>query len=144
MNTFISLHSYVAFLALSVVLLAFVNALNGFLTGRDFIDSRDRKLSLAGVAFFHLQFLIGLVVYFTSAKGFYALTELGIGGLNADARLTALEHPVTNIIAVALVTVGWSRHKKTTESKAKFKSIALFYGIGLLLILSRIPWGQWS
>ncbi|MGA0383487.1 MAG: hypothetical protein ACO3L1_00650 [Flavobacteriaceae bacterium] len=69
---------------------------------------------------------------------------MGIGGLNAAARLTALEHPVTNIIAVALVTVGWSRHKKTTESKAKFKSIALFYGIGLLLILSRIPWGQWS
>jgi hypothetical protein len=26
---------------------------------------------------------------------------------------------------------------------AKFKKIAIFYGLGLLLILSRIPWGQW-
>ncbi|MGA0383486.1 MAG: hypothetical protein ACO3L1_00645 [Flavobacteriaceae bacterium] len=75
MNTFISLHSYVAFLALSVVLLAFVNALNGFLTGRDFIDSRDRKLSLAGVAFFHLQFLIGLVYTSLQQKVFMRLLK---------------------------------------------------------------------
>lgn len=144
MNVIISLHSYIAFLALSVVLLAFINALNGFLTSREFIDTRDRKLSLAGVAFFHLQFLIGVLVYFTSAKGFYAISELGIGGLTSAARLTALEHPVTNLIAVSLVTIGWSRHKKLTDSKAKFKSIAIFYGIGLLLVLTRIPWGQWE
>ena len=134
----VSLHSYIAFLALSVVLLAFVNALNGFLTGREFQQKRDRSLSLAGVAFFHLQFLIGLVVYFVSAKGFYALSEVGIGNLSSEARLLALEHPTTNLIAVALVTIGWSRHKRALESKAKFKSIALFYGIGLILILSSV------
>jgi hypothetical protein len=29
------------------------------------------------------------------------------------------------------------------EATDKFKTIAIFYGLGLLLILSRIPWGQW-
>ena len=95
------------------------------------------------MAFFHLQFLIGVIVYFVSAKGFYALSEVGIGNLSSEARLLALEHPTTNLIAVALVTIGWSRHKKASDDKAKFKSIALLYGIGLVLILSRIPWSQW-
>ena len=140
----VSLHSYIAFLALAVVLLAFINALNGFLTGREFQQKRDRSISLAGVAFFHLQFLIGVIVYFVSAKGFHALSEVGIGNLSSEARLLALEHPTTNLIAVALVTIGWSRHKKASSDKAKFKSIALFYGIGLVLILSRIPWSQWA
>jgi len=58
-------------------------------------------------------------------------------------RLTSLEHPLINIIAIALITVGWVKHKKATLNNSKFKSITVFYGIGLLLILSRIPWKLW-
>ena len=35
------------------------------------------------------------------------------------------------------------KHKKATTGKAKFNCIFLFYGLGLLLILSRIPWKLW-
>ena len=58
-------------------------------------------------------------------------------------RLLAVEHPITMIFAIALITVGWSKHKKKTEALAKFKTIAVFYGLALLLILSRIPWSNW-
>jgi hypothetical protein len=27
-------------------------------------------------------------------------------------QLTSLEHPLINIIAIALITIGWSKHKK--------------------------------
>jgi hypothetical protein len=37
----------------------------------------------------------------------------------------------------------WSKHKKKANDSDKFKSFAIFYGIGLLLVLSRIPWNQW-
>jgi hypothetical protein len=62
---------------------------------------------------------------------------------NSALRLTSLEHPLINVIAIALITIGWSKHKKANESQSKFKAIAVFYGIGLLLILSRIPWALW-
>ena len=62
---------------------------------------------------------------------------------DAALRLTSLEHPLINIIAIVLITIGWSKHKKATTSEAKFKSIAVFFGLGLLLILSRIPWSLW-
>jgi hypothetical protein len=62
---------------------------------------------------------------------------------DAALRLTSLEHPLTNIIAIVLITIGWSKHKKAENSLAKFKSITIFYGLGLVLILSRIPWKLW-
>jgi hypothetical protein len=86
---------------------------------------------------------LGLAVYFTSASGFSAIQEFGMGGLNSAARMLAVEHPFVNILAIVLITIGWSTHKKVMEATAKFKKISIFYGLGLLLILSRIPWGQW-
>jgi predicted acyltransferase len=67
------------------------------------------------------------------------------GGAMADAtaRLTALEHPVINILAIVLISVGFIRAKKLESSKAKFRSIYMLYAVGLVLILSRIPWGNW-
>ena len=62
---------------------------------------------------------------------------------NDSYRLTAMEHPMMNIIAIVLITIGWSKHKKLIESQPKFKTFSIFYGLGLLLILSRIPWNLW-
>jgi len=62
---------------------------------------------------------------------------------NAQARLVLVEHPIVMILAIALITIGWSKHKKQTNDTAKFKTFVVFYGIALLLILSRIPWAQW-
>ena len=62
---------------------------------------------------------------------------------DSTLRLYALEHPLINIIAIVLITIGWSKHKKATDSKSKFKKFAIFYTLGLVLILSRLPWKVW-
>ena len=62
---------------------------------------------------------------------------------DAAMRLTSLEHPLVNIIALAVITIGWSKHKKEESNNGKFKKIAVFYTIGLVLILSRLPWANW-
>ena len=62
---------------------------------------------------------------------------------DAALRLTSLEHPFINIIAIVLITVGWSKHKKVNTSEAKFKPLTIFYAVGLILILARIPWNLW-
>ena len=58
-------------------------------------------------------------------------------------RLYLVEHPTINIIAVVLITIGYSKHKKKLTSTPKFKTIALFYTIAFVLFLSRIPWDVW-
>lgn len=136
-------HSYLAYIVLAVLIIAVVNAIMGYRGDKLFTLEKDFRISLFALILSHLQLLLGLILYFVSANGFNAIRTLGMGGLNAAARLLALEHPLINILAIALITIGWSRHKKFMEARKKFKSIALFYGLGLLLILSRIPWTQW-
>ncbi|HLV45561.1 MAG TPA: hypothetical protein VKY32_00840 [Flavobacterium sp.] len=134
-------HSGIAYLALIALFVTVINAFLGLSSKRTFKGS-DRKIGLIGLIFTHIQLLAGLILYFVSQKGFSMLTSGNAMG-NADMRLTALEHPLINIIAVALITIGWSKHKKQIADQGKFKSFAIFYTLGLLLILSRIPWGTW-
>lgn len=138
-----TLHSYFAYIVLLLLIFAVFNALMGWFGKKEFTMHKDLRISLFALILSHIQLIIGLIVFFVSANGLKAIQTLGMGGLNSAARLLAVEHPFTNILAIALITIGWSRHKKKMESSAKFKSIAIFYGLGLLLILLRIPWGQW-
>ncbi len=138
-----SLHSYLAYIVLLILILAVVNAISGLFSNRIFNLEKDFRLSLFALILTHIQLLVGLILYFVSANGLQAIQTVGMGGLNSAARLLAVEHPFINIVAVVLITIGWSKHKKVMEGKKKFKTISIFYGLGLLLILSRIPWGQW-
>ncbi|MCL6274051.1 hypothetical protein M3P19_08520 [Muricauda sp. 2012CJ35-5] len=138
-----NLHSYLAYIVLAILIYAFVNALLGLLGKKEFTMHKDLRISLFALIFTHIQLLIGLILYFVSANGLNAIQSLGMGGLNSAARLLAVEHPFVNILAVVLITIGWSKHKKKEDSNQKFKTITIFYGLGLLFILSRIPWSQW-
>lgn len=143
MQILINVHSYLAYIVLVMLFVAVANAILGLVGNKMFTPERDFRISLFALILSHIQLLLGLLVYFLSPNGLEAIRSLGMGGLNPAARLLALEHPLINIIAVALITIGWSRHKKFLDGTSKFKSIALFYGLGLLLILSRIPWNNW-
>ncbi|MBT8186526.1 MAG: hypothetical protein HKP38_09680 [Croceitalea sp.] len=138
-----NLHSYFAYIVLFILILAVVNSIIGWLGKKEFRFEKDLRLSLFALILCHIQLVVGLILFFVSANGLKAIQTLGMSGLNASARILAVEHPLTNIIAIAVITIGWSRHKKKTTDDGKFRSIVGFYGTGLLLILSRIPWSQW-
>ena len=134
------LHSYLAYVVLLGITISFVYALIGALSNKEFTD-KDRKFGLFGLIPAHIQLLVGIVIYFVSPLG---LANFGDHTMaDATSRLYALEHPLINIIAVVLITIGFSRSKKLSVSRSRFRSIYIFYGIALILILSRIPWGAW-
>ncbi len=131
-------HSGWAYLALLLLVVAVLNSVLGMVSKKEF-SSKNRTIALLGLIAAHIQLLVGLVLYFISPIGKAGLSEMS----NAAIRLTALEHPLINIIAIVFITIGWSKHKKATSSLTKFKTISIFYGLGLLLILARIPWHLW-
>lgn len=135
------LHSGVAYLALLALVLVIFWMLFKTLTGKEFSE-QDRKIAMIAFIISHIQLLVGLILYFISPLGFSLLTS-GTAMGDATARLTALEHPVINILAIVLISVGYIRAKKLTTSQSKFRSIYMMYAIGLVLILSRIPWNSW-
>lgn len=131
-------HSGWAYLALLLLVIAVFNSFSGWFSKREF-SSKDKKIGLFALIATHLQLVIGFILYFTSPKGLDALGYME----DAEMRLTALEHPIVNILAIVLITIGWSRHKKAVASDLKFKSLFVFYMLGLVLILVRIPWKAW-
>jgi hypothetical protein len=137
-NIILNAHSGWAFVVLITLVIASVNSLIGYTSKRDF-SPNDKRLALFGLIATHVQVLFGIILYFVSPLGFHSVGEMG----NATLRLTSMEHPLTNIIAITLITIGWSKHKKLVDSTSKFKTIMVFYAIGLLLLLSRIPWSNW-
>ena len=137
-----TIHSYWAYLVLTILIITVANAIYGLLKKKSFSD-KDLRLGLLTLIFSHIQLLIGLAWSFSSPY-YKALKANGSEVMGDTAsRLLAIEHPVMMILATIIITIGWSKHKKKTEDHKKFKTFVIFYGIGLLLILSKIPWNQW-
>lgn len=137
------IHSYWAYLVLIMLIISSVNALIGFFSKKEY-GATDFRLALFTLIVSHIQLLIGIVLYFV-APYFQAFGEAGMGGVMKDStlRLYLVEHPLIMIIAIALITVGYSKHKKKLTSRPKFKLLSIFYTLALILVLSRIPWSAW-
>jgi hypothetical protein len=89
----------------------------------------------------HTQLLVGIILLMTSplAEGY---SEMGATMKNSYLRMMLVEHPFTNIIGIALITIARVRMKKLTDDAKKYKTIIWFYVIALLLFVSRIPWNN--
>jgi len=138
------LHSFWGYLTLLILVLATVNALAGSFSERGF-GAKDLRITLFALIVMHIQALLGFVLFFVSPMALKAIQNNGMGEVMKDGllRLFSVEHPLIMLIAIILITIGYSKHKKKDSAKSKFKIVAIFYTIGLILVLSRIPWSQW-
>lgn len=134
------LHSYFAYLVLAILIIIFGYVLFNFSNKKRFTE-KVRKASLVGLIVAHLQLLIGLILYFISPRGISNFTGEAMG--DTMSRLYMLEHPLTMIIGIILITVGYSKAKRGDDDAARHKKILIYYGLGLFLILIRIPWSVW-
>lgn len=142
-NTVKNLHSYWAYIVLIVLVIAVLNGIYKRVTDKEY-QAVDFRISLFTLIVTHIQLLIGMVLYFVSPR-FSLFSESGMGEImkNAVDRLYLIEHPIVNILVVVFITIGYSKHKKKLTSKPKFNTIAIYYTIALVLLLSRIPWSTW-
>ena len=137
------LHSIWAYIALLMLIIAVVNAIISLTSNKGF-KAKDLRIPLFTLIVTHIQLILGLIALFSSAH-FNFLKDNGMGAVmkNAEARLFIVEHPLMMIIAVILRSPSRKQLKKKSTDKEMFKTIAIYYGIALLLVLSRIPWNQW-
>lgn len=132
------LHSTLAIILLLALVVAIVITLANYLGKKQY----NRKIALLGLISAHLQFVVGLVIYFVSPLGIQAFS--GENMKNSLSRLYFLEHPLMMLIAIILITAGYSKAKRQVDAQKANKTVLIFYIIGLILILSRIPWSTWS
>lgn len=129
-NILVHAHSGLRWIVLILLLTAIAKAFAGKKSGKEYVEG-DRQLSLFTMIFFHIQYLLGLVLIFVSermASSEYLFKKI------------LMEHLSLMTIAFILITIGYSKAKKATSSKAKFAKIATFYTIALILVIAAIPW----
>lgn len=128
-------HSGLRWVVLGLLVFTVLNALMKFMGKKPF-TAMDGKLNFFTPRAMEVQFLVGLALYFLSPKVVFSGDSMG----DAVSRFFLLEHPLTMLIAVALISVGSARVKRGTDDTAKFKTTLIFFGISLLLVLAMIPW----
>ena len=134
-------HHYLAYAVLILVTLFTFYSLWKWRTGKD-ATAKDRKIGLAAFIAVHLQFTIGLILYFLSPTVQQAFKDFGLAMKSSSLRLSAIEHPLVMLIAAVLLTVARIRTKRS-DANVAHRTNFILYAIALLLILSRIPWAKW-
>ncbi len=122
----VHLHSFLRWIVLVLLVWTMIDA----------FAKRESKTAKFLTISAHTMLLLGLVQWFIGEYGFKAIKELGMGELMklSVQRFYSIEHPLTMIIGIVLITVGGSWLKKD-KSGAKWMYLA-----ALILILIRIPW----
>ncbi len=132
-NGLLHAHSGLRWIALFFILAAIIISFTA--KGKPY-SAGEKKLALFTLISFHIQLLIGLYLYFTSPKVSFA------EGFMKDTltRFYSVEHIFGMLLAIILITMGYSRAKRKEEANAKRKTIRVFYIIGLLIVIATIPW----
>lgn len=137
--TVLALHSLVRWLVVLALLFAVYKAYSGWLSKKAYTKSDNTARTLA-VTFVHLEFILGLILYFTSPVIEFFRNNFKEAVQQKDVRFLGMEHSVMMLIAVVLITIGSAKAKRKATDTAKFKTLAIWFTIGLLIILISIPW----
>ena len=132
------LHSSLRWVFLLAMIFAIVNAIRKWKSGEKF-GAKDKLLNILTIALTHTMGVIGVVLLFISPK--VQFTE---GFMKNDQiRFYLTQHTFGMVVAIILITIGYSKAKKAADDKAKFKKTAVWFTISLLIVLISIPWPFW-
>lgn len=139
---FLSIHSWLRWIILLASVVVIIKSLVGLFGGGEY-KKLDNILAASFVGTMHLQLLIGLVLYiFLSPVTTSAFQNMSEAMSNSAIRYWAVEHITVMILAVIAAQAGRSISKKSDDAIVKFRFQAIFFGISLFLILTRIPWDR--
>jgi hypothetical protein len=127
------LHSGFRFVVSILLVLAIIISYAGWLGKKPYTEG-NRKLNLFTLISAHIQFLLGLALYFVSPY-----VHFSAGTMKDDTfRYWTVEHVTMMLLAIVLITIGHSKSKKATLPENKHKTIATYYTIALLIIFVAI------
>jgi membrane protein DedA with SNARE-associated domain len=125
------LQSGLRWIALILLIWAIANAFSA-----KHFEKKHKLINLFAMVTLHIQLVIGLIQYFTSAK-----VQFSAGWMKEPLlRFYGMEHLAGMLLAIILITIGYSKAKRKENDADKFKVIRIFYSIGLIIILLSIPW----
>jgi hypothetical protein len=138
-RTLVFLHSGFRWLVLVSLFYAIIRAYRGYSSSRRFTKT-DNSIRHWTATVAHLQLMIGFTLYFTSpvVKAFFAHFKEAI--TQSDPAFFGIGHILVMLVSVVIITVGSALAKRQSTDQEKFKTILVWFSVGLALIFLAIPW----
>ena len=137
----LALHNLLRWAVLLAGLYALVRMLRGAGGGARWTTT-DRRAMTTFTSLLHLQLLVGLVVYGTSALTRQAMGDMGAAMRDPTVRWFVAEHPVIMVLAVAVATIGGILARKAAADQSRFRRGAVAVAVALALVAYGIPWDR--
>lgn len=134
-STLLDTHSIIRFVIIITSVLSIVLAFAGWLGSKAYTKG-NKVLNLLTLISAHIQLVVGLILYFVSP--FVNTQNMGAAMKDDTLRYWTVEHITMMIIAVVLITVGYSKSKRALESLEKHRTIAIFYTIAVVVVLAAL------
>jgi hypothetical protein len=128
-------HSILRWIIVISILLSVIYAYYYLFSGKN-VSPALKIVSQAAVISLHTQLLLGLILYFISPKVIFSALSMKV----PITRFFLVEHLTAMLVAIIIITIGHVKFKKSREKAGKLKAIAIYYTIGILIILAAIPW----
>jgi hypothetical protein len=135
----LSLHSVTRWLVLLILLVSLLYSWKRYQRKVPF-TSKGETLRLWTVIISHIQASLGLILYFMSPIVTYFLFHFSEAVHERELRFFGMEHITVMISAVVVITIGSAKVKREPNDVLKHKKMLIWFGIGLFLILTSIPW----
>lgn len=124
---------YLELLLVALFVIALLTTMFGF-SGK--VNNFLKKTTLFTMIFFHIQFLIGIIMLITNfTKGM----DMGSVMKNADLRFQYVEHPFSMLIAAVLMTII---NKKVKSNDTISLGIVIMGLIAVGLFAFAFPWAR--
>ena len=140
-NGLLHLHNLMRWVIILLLVIAIFNAISGMLNKRQYTGF-DRKTALFLMIASHITLLVGIYQWVVGPWGLKNIQNLGMAAVMKDpvARFFAIEHMVSMLIAIVLITIGRGVGKKNISPERKHKKSFWMFLLALILILVAIPW----
>ena len=135
-NILLHAHKGFAYLELALVAAFLILLLVTMFGYSGYISKALRKVTLFTMIFFHVQFLLGIIMLIINAsKGL----DMGAVMKNADLRFTYVEHPFSMLIAAVLMTIINKKLKTADKLTIRLMSLGL---VAIALFVFAFPWAR--
>ena len=138
-STLLTLHSSTRWLVLASLLFAIFWAYRGWLFNKPYskFDNSVRHIT-ATIA--HVQLILGACLYFISPIVSYFLHNFSTAVHERTLRFFGMEHIAMMLTGIVIITIGSVKAKRKANDKEIYKTMAIWFTVGLLIVLSSIPW----
>jgi len=121
------------------LLFAIFWAYRGWLLNKPF-SKFDNSVRHTTATIAHVQLIIGLWLYFISPIVAYFLYNFSTAVHNRQVRFFGMEHVTMMLTGIILITIGSAKAKRKSTDQEKFRTMAIWFTIALLVILTSVPW----